>query len=193
MSSSSSDFSENNSQEFEKEDLEEDDEFQPKIFRTTLPKPTSNPLGTGFIPKQSTTLDKDFAKFDKGGKLLRMMEKMGYKKGMGIGKQEDGIAVPVEVVVRAAGVGIGFGKAARVPNLYQYTLPIRYLLIKQTKMTRSKNLQICRKTNNQSNNLSKGGRHLPRKGECLRLLMKLFMKRWITTNHPGIKSILLGT
>jgi hypothetical protein len=72
----------------------------------------NNPLGTGFEPKQSNAIDKNFAAFDKGGKLLRMMEKMGYKKGMGIGKNGGGIAVPVEVVVRQSGVGIGFGKYA---------------------------------------------------------------------------------
>ena len=47
---------------------------------------------------------------------MKLLMKMGYKKGRGLGKNKEGIAVPVEARLRPKGMGMGFGD-------YQETKP----------------------------------------------------------------------
>ena len=52
--------------------------------------------------------DKDFGKFTEETSFAsRMMVKMGYKEGQGLGKYDQGMINPVEVVMRKEGAGLG--------------------------------------------------------------------------------------
>ncbi|KAJ3029192.1 UNVERIFIED_CONTAM: hypothetical protein HDU68_012779 [Siphonaria sp. JEL0065] len=53
------------------------------------------------------TPDKDFMKFDKEGKGLSFLLKMGYKKGSGLGKEGQGIVNPIDVKLRPQKMGLG--------------------------------------------------------------------------------------
>ncbi|KAJ1914995.1 hypothetical protein H4219_004539 [Mycoemilia scoparia] len=56
------------------------------------------------------TPDKDFAKFAKEGKgvIWKMMQKMGYKAGSGLGKEAEGIVNPIETKQRPTKMGIAY-------------------------------------------------------------------------------------
>ncbi|KAJ3348923.1 Tuftelin-interacting protein 11 [Kappamyces sp. JEL0680] len=68
-----------------------------------------NPLGTGFVPKPSLSVDKDFAAFEKSNKGIgsKLLMKMGYVPGQGLGKGGTGITAPIDVKLRPAGAGLG--------------------------------------------------------------------------------------
>ncbi|KAJ3079538.1 hypothetical protein HDU99_010659, partial [Rhizoclosmatium hyalinum] len=53
------------------------------------------------------TPDKDFMKFDKDGKGLSFLKKMGYKPGQGLGKDGAGIVNPIDVKLRPQKMGLG--------------------------------------------------------------------------------------
>lgn len=61
-------------------------------------------------------VDKEFGKWDVGGKAMKMMLKMGYKKviwnswwqGQGLGANSSGIVKPVETQVRPKKIGIAY-------------------------------------------------------------------------------------
>lgn len=56
----------------------------------------------------------DFASFEKNTKGfgMKMLLKMGYKKGEGLGKEGEGIINPVEATLRPKKVGLGFGSGS---------------------------------------------------------------------------------
>lgn len=51
--------------------------------------------------------DKDFAGFAKGGFAQKLMKKMGWKEGGGLGKFDQGMINPVDVKQRVKGSGLG--------------------------------------------------------------------------------------
>eukprot|EP00736_Rhodelphis_marinus_P005870 Rmarinus@m.3507 len=57
------------------------------------------------------SVDQDFASFEKHTKGIgsKLLAKMGYKAGMGLGKQGEGIAEPIQVKMRPKGIGVGYG------------------------------------------------------------------------------------
>ena len=61
---------------------------------------------------QKETIDKDFGKFDKSGIGMKLMQKMGFKIGKGIGKHEQGMLNPIEAKLRKKGMGLGAGKGS---------------------------------------------------------------------------------
>ena len=54
---------------------------------------------------ESSNLDTSITNTNKG---FKMLAKMGYKKGQGLGKKEQGIAEPIKPDMRPSGVGLGF-------------------------------------------------------------------------------------
>ncbi|GFR47277.1 hypothetical protein Agub_g8964 [Astrephomene gubernaculifera] len=64
--------------------------------------------------RRTTTLGADptFASFEKHTKGigLKLLEKMGYKPGEGLGRNKQGIARPVEARMRPKGMALGFGE-----------------------------------------------------------------------------------
>ena len=54
---------------------------------------------------ESSNLETSITNTNKG---FKMMAKMGYKKGQGLGKKEQGIAEPIKPDMRPSGVGLGF-------------------------------------------------------------------------------------
>lgn len=65
--------------------------------------------------KRQNNDDLEFASFEKNTKGfgMKMLLKMGYKKGEGLGKEGEGIVNPVEVTLRPKKVGLGFGNTNR--------------------------------------------------------------------------------
>ncbi|KAJ3394633.1 Tuftelin-interacting protein 11 [Lobulomyces angularis] len=76
-----------------------------KVFANPLK--TSNQLLTTKITPRP--VDKNFASFTKAttGFGLKMMQKMGYKKGEGLGSDGSGIVNPIDVKVRQGKIGVG--------------------------------------------------------------------------------------
>ncbi|TPX55306.1 hypothetical protein PhCBS80983_g05426 [Powellomyces hirtus] len=68
-------------------------------------KPLEKPSSGRDSPLQA--VDKAFGKFDTKGVASRMMEKMGWKKGMGLGKEGEGISAPIDVKLRPNRAGLG--------------------------------------------------------------------------------------
>jgi hypothetical protein len=73
-----------------------------------------NALGTGFFLPQNTAkafvkIDKDFAAFERGTKGIgsKLLMKMGYIPGQGLGKGGSGIVKPIDVKLRPSGAGLG--------------------------------------------------------------------------------------
>ena len=54
---------------------------------------------------ESSNLETSITNTNKG---FKMLSKMGYKKGQGLGKKEQGIAEPIKPDMRPSGVGLGF-------------------------------------------------------------------------------------
>merc|ERR1712157_74771 len=62
---------------------------------------------TGKKGPKKEKLDKNFAKFDTSGKGMKLMQKMGFKMGQGLGKHSQGMLNPIEQKVRKRGAGLG--------------------------------------------------------------------------------------
>ncbi|KAJ3160011.1 hypothetical protein HDU86_001276 [Geranomyces michiganensis] len=81
--------------------------FGPKNPKTSKARERVNsPAGGTSSPRQQS-VDKSFGKFDTKGVASRMMEAMGWKKGMGLGKDNEGIAAPIDVKLRPTRAGLG--------------------------------------------------------------------------------------
>ncbi|KAH9252809.1 hypothetical protein BASA81_009214 [Batrachochytrium salamandrivorans] len=70
------------------------------------------------LPKKWERPDKDFAKFERYTKGFgsKMLAKMGYVPGKGLGSGGEGITAPIDVKLRPSGMGLGhggFGRAYR--------------------------------------------------------------------------------
>ncbi|KAJ3162897.1 Tuftelin-interacting protein 11 [Geranomyces variabilis] len=63
--------------------------------------------GDGTSSSRQQPVDKAFGKFDTKGVASKMMEAMGWKKGMGLGKDNEGIAAPIDVKLRPNRAGLG--------------------------------------------------------------------------------------
>lgn len=67
-------------------------------------------------------VDKDFGEWEKytKGVGMKLLEKMGYQKGMGIGRGGEGLVNPVQPKLRAAKKGgLGFGGDERTEQQIQ--------------------------------------------------------------------------
>ncbi|KAL1923074.1 uncharacterized protein VTP21DRAFT_9450 [Calcarisporiella thermophila] len=77
------------------------------------PRLPNKRLGNGVTRDGSATppVEKDFAAFSRHTKGfgLKMLQKMGWREGQGLGSSGEGIARPIEVQLRPEKVGIGFG------------------------------------------------------------------------------------
>ncbi|KAJ1343944.1 hypothetical protein BSLG_001494 [Batrachochytrium salamandrivorans] len=63
------------------------------------------------LPKKWERPDKDFAKFERYTKGFgsKMLAKMGYVPGKGLGSGGEGITAPIDVKLRPSGMGLGHG------------------------------------------------------------------------------------
>ncbi|EEB08166.1 RNA-binding splicing factor [Schizosaccharomyces japonicus yFS275] len=78
---------------------EEDEEEEARAtFAASISESEKNDRTTGAIPK---------AKFNTSGFGARMLAKMGYKPGQGLGSNAEGITAPIESKVRPERVGVG--------------------------------------------------------------------------------------
>ncbi|KAI8825833.1 GC-rich sequence DNA-binding factor-like protein-domain-containing protein [Fimicolochytrium jonesii] len=73
--------------------------------RTETASPRSSPTPAYRAPRQP--VDRDFGRFDTSGIAAKMMAKMGYKRGEGLGKYGEGIAAPIDVKLRPTRAGLG--------------------------------------------------------------------------------------
>ncbi|KAJ3035547.1 hypothetical protein HK097_004179, partial [Rhizophlyctis rosea] len=89
------------------------DTFIPTSFTSTRQNRQSRKATIGPTPstpyKPTKPIDKDFAKFEQHTKGfgLKMLKKMGYVEGQGLGADGRGIATPIDVKVRPSKMGIG--------------------------------------------------------------------------------------
>jgi tuftelin-interacting protein 11 len=80
--------------------------------------------GLGFQSRMGTRTDKDdvqFAGFEKYSKGIgsKLLQKMGYKKGQGLGVDGSGINVPIDVKLRPSKMGLGHGGFEELPESQQ--------------------------------------------------------------------------
>jgi RNA-binding protein 5/10 len=77
----------------------------------SLTEPPKIPKVTGKRKRKDDTLGED----NIGNKMLR---KLGWNAGEGLGKNKDGITAPIDVQIRGVGVGLGFD--APVYNMEEF-------------------------------------------------------------------------
>ena len=86
-------------------------DVKPKIEYGIMNQKMYNPLGTqsNVFSKKEATVDKDFGAFEKNTKGigLKLLKKMGYVPGQGLGKDGTGIVNPIDAKLRPSGVGLG--------------------------------------------------------------------------------------
>ena len=58
-------------------------------------------------------MDKNFGNFDTSGRGMKLMMKMGFKKGQGLGKHQQGMINPIEQKMRKKGAGLGAAGSER--------------------------------------------------------------------------------
>ena len=61
------------------------------------------------------------SEYDKSNISVKLMKKMGWKEGNGLGKNQDGIKKPVEAVKRDSNSGIGFNVDDKKVNIFKDT------------------------------------------------------------------------
>lgn len=86
----------------------------PRERRSFLPTASTQAGGTSFVPKKISKKEQQhFAKLESSGSLgLKMLQKMGWKNGSGLGANEQGIVTPVGEgqKVRERGKGLSSGE-----------------------------------------------------------------------------------
>eukprot|EP00466_Bigelowiella_natans_P021555 jgi/Bigna1/133556/aug1.21_g8264 len=83
---------------------------------------------------QGNYADEGDKALDSSNKGMKMLEKMGWKKGKGLGKDESGIVDPIKATLRRQGAGIGADGDPSAPKLGDdnYALYQKRMLIKLT-------------------------------------------------------------
>jgi tuftelin-interacting protein 11 len=86
----------------------------PRERRSFLPTATTQPGSASFVPKKISKKEQQhFAKLESSGSLgLKMLQKMGWKSGTGLGANEQGIVTPIGEgqKVRDRGKGLSSGE-----------------------------------------------------------------------------------
>jgi tuftelin-interacting protein 11 len=89
----------------------------PTAAKPPTQKSNSRP-GLGSSTRTQIPIDKDFASFEKYTKGIgsKLLLKMGYKMGSGLGADGSGIATPINVTLRPGKSGLGHGTVKREPK-----------------------------------------------------------------------------